>query len=702
MSGAAAAASAGMTVQQIASLVAKMDRPALLALLELQRDCKMIGDVEGLHPITLYQKKTLSIDAWRVPFLSRGHELQCCKGATLSRFGHKTIALKCFSMELGESGDKCVHCEQLWAKAEEDTYELKREMSAAWAFYEKGERRALKNWQTMKDLPDFYSDQIQIIKDVLKGSSYEVGANWPGVAMVPALRYFLQNAGVLFADAGRSRNPYPRTAREQRDIAGFARDMITKYLRIYATVKPEVWAEQVQRLHRYAKVVQKAAVWAMQAEFVADPIFVGPIVAADIVAAGFNAAEKRYQLLVQAINDGEDGDVDLGIFSWGTAVEKFVEWAKTVRTVKRPAVRNQLRSALSDADNSHKSQSSSGSKKLTWWYGVARGKHDKHGTYQDWDGKVKDLVIGVPNAIFKKFRSRRQAGSFVERMRARDTPAKWWVLKGSHRDGCYASKLVALSYKGSGELLPMWSIAAAKEFLACKHIEVFNDTVARDEAAQSKKFFALTGGSKDGVYESVRDMLAAKREGGGVHEKFASKELAQKRCDEVNAGATAEFYVVWDGTSTGVMNEEDMLAATCGVESVIEGPMTKRDAELIWTGKADEVKSTASAASARSASSKSKAGAQTASKKSAAAAPATPPSRKQTSDITLQSPSDAQIEKAWMAGKKRVFSCWVSPTVGRVALSWEEAAKGIVDPEVKVTSSESDLFRNIAKAEKLL
>ena len=95
--------------------------------------------------------------------------------------------------------------------------------------------------------------------------------------------------------------------------------------------------------------------WAMQAGFVADPIF-GPIVTADIVSAGFSAAEQRYQLLVQAINDGEDDDIDLGFFSWGTGVETFVAWAKTVRTVNHPPVHNQLRSTLSDMDNSHKSQ----------------------------------------------------------------------------------------------------------------------------------------------------------------------------------------------------------------------------------------------------------------------------------------------------------------------------------------------------------
>ena len=126
------------------------------------------------------------------------------------------------------------------------------------------------------------------------------------------------------------------------------------------------------------------------------------------MAAGFVAAERRFHKLVQAINDGEDAEIDLGEFSWGEKVEAFVAWAKTVRSMKRTAIRNQLHSASADEAKSHQSNSSSESKKLPWWYGVARGKHDQHGTFQDWDDKVRDLVIGVPNAIYKKFRSKRQ------------------------------------------------------------------------------------------------------------------------------------------------------------------------------------------------------------------------------------------------------------------------------------------------------
>ena len=88
---AAAAAPAKATVEKIASLMTAMNRPALLELLGLKHDRAMVGDVEDLHPITIYQKKTLSIDAWRVPFLARVHAdhvvamVLCCQDLGIKR-----------------------------------------------------------------------------------------------------------------------------------------------------------------------------------------------------------------------------------------------------------------------------------------------------------------------------------------------------------------------------------------------------------------------------------------------------------------------------------------------------------------------------------------------------------------------------------------------------------------------------------------
>ena len=73
-----------------------------------------MGDIEGLHPITLYQRKTLTIDVCRVPYLAlNAGGKGCYGGAQLTCFGHETVALKCFARKLGDSGTECLHCEQL-------------------------------------------------------------------------------------------------------------------------------------------------------------------------------------------------------------------------------------------------------------------------------------------------------------------------------------------------------------------------------------------------------------------------------------------------------------------------------------------------------------------------------------------------------------------------------------------------------------
>ena len=156
------------------------------------------------------------------------------------------------------------------------------------------------------------------------------------------------------------------------------------------------------------------------------------------------------------------------------------------------------------------------------------------------------MVIGWSGAIFKKFRSETAAKGFVERMRVKSGEAKWWVLKGSGRDGAHTSKLVAQSYKGSGQLVPMWSIPAAKEFLEVKWVKIYNETVARDGDGNrlaggdgmfddpdglsdfDGKFFGLRGGGQDGVFESLDAVLQAKAEGGGVCDVFNTKWEAQR------------------------------------------------------------------------------------------------------------------------------------------------------------------------------
>ena len=699
-------------VADVAKAMSEIDRAALLKILQMPANFPVVADLEGLHPVSLFAKSVLRIKVWQVPFLNRGACGQCCQGAYLARWGHKTVALKCFSAELPSGSSVCGHCKQLWTlqKESEEYYELKETMDVAWARYKKGERKALRNWDCMSGLADFFSEEIQQIKDTLAGSQHALPATWPDMSVLPAMKTVMQEAGVLFADAGRSRNPYVRTAEEQRVIADYTRTVLRSWLKVRATIADKAkWLQHLRDLQRRAKVIAQAAMWSMQTKFSAYPIFAGAIVAADVMAAGLNFAAGRFAFMAAKVADDPDESVTFDAFSWGPAVDTMTDWAKTVALVKRPQLISKALSA-SKASAKADSVSSSASSKSGWFYGIARGKNGDC-VKRHWHSEVKPMVIGWPGAIYKKFRSEAAAKGFVERMKAKAGPAKWWVLKGSLRDGAYASKLVAQSYKGAGELTPMWSIPAAKEFLGVKWVRVFNDTVAQDDGAPRSaasgdsevfddfkefegKFFALRGGSSDGVFDSIDAVLLAKAEGGGVYDVFDTKWDAQRFCE---GDSNERVYVVFAGSKTGIMTAGQMVAATRGVESVVEGPMSRQQAERIWNG--GGASAPAGAGTHEKQSVPASPPRTTRSPSATAAAPTTPTKTSASDTFELQSPSEAAIERAWKAGKKRVFSCWLSHSKARVALSWEDAIAGVEEPEVRVTASEDDLFANIAKAE---
>lgn len=186
---------AGMTTEMIDAAMKQMDRPNSLRMLGLKFNRNMVTDISGLHPVTLYQSSTLSIETWRVPYLNQGAPGECCTGAYVARLAHKTVALKCFETHLTRGGAFCRHCDQLWVTASDDgTYTLVKEMATAWKRYAKGERRAMKNWEGMKDLQGYYSDEVKLVKDVLSGSKFELEAQWSGISFVNAQRTFLQEA----------------------------------------------------------------------------------------------------------------------------------------------------------------------------------------------------------------------------------------------------------------------------------------------------------------------------------------------------------------------------------------------------------------------------------------------------------------------------------------------------------------------------
>ena len=60
-------------------------------------------------------------------------------------------------------------------------------MEAAWERYKKGEWKALKNWECLSGMTEFYSEEIQEVKDAVKDSQHDVGVTWLDMAVVEAV-----------------------------------------------------------------------------------------------------------------------------------------------------------------------------------------------------------------------------------------------------------------------------------------------------------------------------------------------------------------------------------------------------------------------------------------------------------------------------------------------------------------------------------
>ena len=175
------------------------------------------------------------------------------------------------------------------------------------------------------------------------------------------------------------------------------------------------------------KLIAQAATWASQEFFPADPIFFGPVVEADVMYAGFIASDVRFHTLLANIQSGSESS--LGAFNWGAPVEKFAEWAATIKRQPRPAFRKgphdtgtseSAKRDRANSDTSEKNNLSSASQGSAfdmekepagdWWYGVAVGITE--GVYREWSS-AKAQVHRYSGAKVKKFRSTILADEYV-------------------------------------------------------------------------------------------------------------------------------------------------------------------------------------------------------------------------------------------------------------------------------------------------
>ena len=735
-----------MSGRMLEDLVSGLDRAALVELLNLEIEWPLVADIKGVHPPTLAAPSSLKINGDFCPFVGAGTSADCCTGSVLARRGHLTVSLPCYRTDVLHDNSVCAHCEELWAdKDEEGFYVLRPKlMKNAAEVYKAGKTGVMKKWMEIKGARNIFESEAAAAKDVFADSTEELGVDFPGMGFDQFCKEILNVSGVLFADAGKSRNPYRRTAAQQTNIGQYVQRMSVLWIRVKAAVKPAIFETFVTKLRGIAQRVEQAAKWTLQKAFPNYPVFVGPLVCADIMLAGFLFADQRYEHQLGRVMQNSGEDRDESPIKVGPVLDRMDRWAKTVKAVRlvspkrRPKASSKAASSTplwdaagaaatpvaknltSDFDKAgsrkatstesargaHPGKSKAGAANASsksWFYGVGRGF--KPGVYTTWNDANKQIK-NFSGCRIKKFRSRVGAEKYVKEMQE-EPQVVWWVLKNSRADGAYESKGLASLYNTFGTtMVKRHSLSAAKRFLGKSRIKVYReddegegarvDVEAEnaDNAAASaevpaaeastaaattqvkRQFFACKDSAQDGVYATLKEVLAAVK-GGGVFEVFDSEAEAAEYCKPADASPgeadSQEVFVVWSGKKTGVMSAAECVQATAGVHGAeAEGPMLRSKAVALWQEKH---------------------------KKGGAEDEKAGPGELQ----HIEYPSDAEWAKVAASKQTRVFACWVETGKGRISFTWDAAAEGSEkDVSVKVFSSESTLFLNFARAEEYL
>ena len=69
---------------------------------------------------------------------------------------------------------------------------------------------------------------------------------------------FLVSSGVLFADAGKSKHPHPRSKKVQESICEYAKSMVVLWLRTRATISKDELKPFLEQLTSWGKLIAQA------------------------------------------------------------------------------------------------------------------------------------------------------------------------------------------------------------------------------------------------------------------------------------------------------------------------------------------------------------------------------------------------------------------------------------------------------------
>ena len=378
-----------------------------------------------------------------------------------------------------------------------------------------------------------------------------------------------------------------------------------------AAFKPAIFKTFVTKLRGIARRVEQAAKWTLQKKAFQYPVFVGPLVRADVMLAGFLFADQRYEHQLGRVMQNSGEERDESPIKVGPVLERIDRWAKTVKAVRlvspakrrpkasskaasgtplwdaaasasTPVAKNltsdfmkaggQKATVTESARGAHPDKGTAGAAKVSGkavFYGVGRGF--KPGVYTSWDEANKQIK-NFSGCRIKKFRTRVGAEKFVKELQE-EPQVVWWVLKNSHADGAYESKGLASLYNTFGStMVKRHSLSAAKRFLGKSRIKVYREDaegmgsrvdVEAENAASAaasadapaaaasadvpaaaasasaatkvqRQFFACKDSAQDGVYATLKEVLAAVK-GGGVFEVFDTEAEAAEYCKPADA-----------------------------------------------------------------------------------------------------------------------------------------------------------------------
>ena len=700
--------------EEIDSLVKNLDRLKLLAFLGVEDLPEPVGDNECLRPVSASTINRFTVHKDNVPFLGKiGGGI--CGGATVRRYGRSSIGVPCF-VNLEDDAKFCDVCKEIFEEHDENGFYVMdtETMPKSKEFYKPAKAAVLWNLPFMRRLDHFFSDQVQAVKDVLHGTEAELERDWPYSSFRQVSTEILLNSGVLHHDADKSKNCYKRDQWEHDRLDEFMKQMIDCWVRISAVIDTEDLLTEIQYLQKTAKSVAVAATWSVQQQNPSIPIWCGPLVPADIMLAGFRAAAKSYQIMLNNVNaELETDKIEQEEVSWGGEVDALHEWAKSVVRVKRP----QLKS--------------------------------------------------------KKYSSSSQEPPRTPAKQKQKSPAsvrRWYAAKGTTRPGAYAFKHVAESYnrQGLGTIKTFRSLAQVREWLDMPSPRLFMEREVNpaplpdaqqpsqeeiDEPESGEEFFVIKGGKDDGIFKELAQAVKAKSRGGGALAMFSSRREAEVYL------RPAEAFVVWAGRQVGIMSKSQCIQATQKLTSAkLCGPLSQDEAKKKWKEVKTKSKVIGEAAPTTPVKTKNKKSRTPKKKYFYAVAIGKVPGvydswqeaeqqvknvrpnlhskfttraqaqkfvdergdRKQTttaeeddqeeekdeneddqgtSSLKIEIPTMQELQDAENADQVRVFACHTGVGTARIALSLDKAIEGVQNPAVQVVNAKSSLVDNLAEAE---